>query len=160
MRYAIAVVLVAMTVAFAFARGAGPERATAGVLLGMYVLDPIYHLFVPAAAAHYRHIDLGHFAIDLLAMAALLPIGLRANRIWTLWATAAQLLALLAHILRLVDSDWARLAYALMTRVPSYVQMICIWVGTLAEIRRRKNGIRIASWLGSSSRSSKNGARP
>jgi len=153
MRYEIIILLVFATVVWAFARGAGPERGAALVLLGMYVLDPIYHALDPSAG-HYRHVDPGHLLIDLAAMAGFLTIALKANRVWPLWAAAAQLLAVMSHLLRLVDHEWTPVAYASLIRGPSYIQIVCIACGIWMNSRRTRLAISIAPWLDSSSRSS------
>ena len=61
--------------------GGGPERALAGVLVGLMVGDQFYHLalegmrFAPAAPT-------AHLLLDCAALAASLAVALTANRIY------------------------------------------------------------------------------
>ena len=92
-------VLLALTIAYAWRRGGQPERAAAAAIASMYVLDPIYHAIWGQVTA-YDQINVGHFVIDTIAWMAMATIALRANRWWTIWLASTQTISVLAHLLR------------------------------------------------------------
>lgn len=138
-------IVLLLTVFAAAVRWAGwPERAAALVALGSHALDRYYHWGIGGQGS-YQQVDLGHLAIDIYLLAGLLAIALRADRQWTLWAAGAQIVALLSHPVRLVSGEVAELAYAVMIRAPSWLQIALLYAGVaFVALRRRRQAQRSA----------------
>lgn len=118
-----------------FWKGGGPERAVAGVMVGILVCDRIYHLIFGNFSTVVS-IDYGHALIDLVAMVALVLIALRANRMYTLWIAALQLIAFNAHLARELAEGMSPIAYLILYIGPSYFQLLAQAGGLWAHRRR------------------------
>ena len=118
-------------------------------LLWMLVSDDVY-LLVADHQAHLFYTDLGIFLIELSVVIIMVPIALKANRMYTLWMAAFQILALFAHIARAVSDAISPLAYAIMYIGPSYFQIIILGFGIWLHYRREKRHGKYRSWLSSS----------
>ena len=140
--------IMGLIAALAFWKGAAPERAVAGSLVYMHLIDPPYHWLI--GEAKYDQIDLGHLFIDATTAALLFTIALRANRTYPLWLAAWQLISVFSHIVRNVSPAIAKNAYAIMIIAPSYFEIAIFAVGLLLHLRREKIFGPYRSWLGSS----------
>ena len=118
-----------------FWKGGGPERAVAGVMVGILVSDRIYHLIF-GNFTNLVSIDYGHALIDLVAMIVLVVIALRANRMYTLWTAALQLIAFNAHLARELTEGMSPIAYLILYVGPSYFQLLIQGLGLWAHRRR------------------------
>ncbi|WP_338468090.1 hypothetical protein RXV95_05915 [Novosphingobium sp. ZN18A2] len=123
-------------------RGGEPERLAALLLITSIVAysasrilfgDPGYYTVYP-----------GGMIIDFWLLVALVWVALRANRGWPLVVGALQIVIMLGHISKLVDSYAARKAYWAMTHLPFVVQMAVVIAGCWAHDRRRR---RIGQYL-------------
>lgn len=132
-------------VVIAFMRGAGPERYLASILFAMLAVDRIWHeLF--GANADYHRVDIWHLSVDIAVFFAIMPVAIHANRLYPLWIGAAQLIALVSHFARVLMIGVDGLAYAIMDRLPSYIQLIAMAVGLACHISRRKRLGNYRSW--------------
>ena len=136
----LALILIAMW------RGAGPERWSAAVFIGMFVLDRIYH-FILGRGAQYGTMDIGHFCIDLIATIAFVTIALRANRIYPLCLSALQVIAIISHVIRAISPAIAGGAYSILMIVPSYLQTAVFGTGLYLHLRRVQKFPHYPSWL-------------
>ncbi|MEO6387075.1 MAG: hypothetical protein ABIT16_04215 [Croceibacterium sp.] len=144
-------VLIAVTL-FALRKGAGPERATALALLYLLVADYAYHaIFGPGMKL--RTMDVGHAVIDATACFAMVAIGTTANRVYTLWIGAFQIIAVMGHLARWLESEITPLAYLFMYVVPSYFQIALLATGTGLHLRRQRRLGKYRSWQRSLHRS-------
>lgn len=126
-------------------KGAGPERAVAGVMVGILVSDRVYHLIF-GNFSNLAAIDYGHAVIDLVAMAALVVIALRANRMYTLWIAALQLIAFNAHLARELAQGMSPISYLILYVGPSYFQLLVQAIGLWAHRRRLARFGPYRSW--------------
>ena len=143
MRIAIYMSLWFIATGYAVLRGGEPERAGAACLAWLTAGTFIFRPFVKM---NLVSLDLGTFAVDAIALVALLVLALQANRSWPLWACSAQLIAVLAHIIRSVEVEIAPGAYATMIKAPSYIQCITLIIGTMAYRRALRRIGSVASW--------------
>jgi hypothetical protein len=133
-------------VLLALRRGGGPERCVAATFVAMFLLDRLYHLIVTGGTAiwtmsDYNRVDVGHLGIDILATASFVAIALTANRIYPLWIAGMQLVALTSYFSRSVIPDLHPVAYAMLERGPSWLQIAGFAAGMVAHLwrtRRRK----------------------
>ena len=147
-----------LVTAAAFVWGASPERASAGAIAYMFLIDYPYH-WIFGAGAHYARIDIGHAFIDLSTAFILVGIALRANRMYPLWLAAFQSIALASHLVRELSTNMLPLAYSAMSMAPSYLQLIVLAAGIASHVRRTRRYGPYRSWRTSSRRSRAKGAR-
>lgn len=126
-------------------RGGRPERLIAATFVAMYVIDRCYHQ-VTGAGYFAFGVNLGHLAIDLLAMAAFGAIALWANRVYPLWLAGLQLLALLSHPIRALVAGADHGAYAVLMIAPSYGQTMVFAIGLARHLQRRASLGRYQPW--------------
>ncbi len=132
------------TMFFAARKGDEPERLVAIVLFATFILDLANHALFGDPA--WYMINPGHLVIDSWAFVSLLWIALQANRGWTLWVSAAQLLVVLGHCAKLIDVTMARRAYFAMTQMPFPLQLVMLALGTAAHVYRQQRIGRYNSW--------------
>lgn len=143
--YALILALVLATGWLAFRRGGPPERLAAAIIVGWIVSDAIYHvLFGPSG---FASVDPVHLVLDSAELAAILWLALRANRMWPLWAAAAQLICVTGHLAALIEPGGMQRAYWAMTQLPQYIQLTALLCGAVAHARReRRLGGPYRSW--------------
>ena len=152
----IAILLLA---GIAFWRGAGPEKATGTILVGMLLILWVDRALFPQDGA-YEEIDLSALTQDIFAMIAFGALALYANRIYPLWIAAAQVIATLMHFNREISSMIDPLAYAIVNRLPSYLQILAFMLVLAAHQRRVRRFGTYRSWRISFGRSSAKADRP
>lgn len=130
---------------WALGKGDGPEKATAWTFVGMGVADRMYHDFI-TPTSELESVDYWHFTLDIAVLAVLVPIALRANRIYPLLLAAFQLIAVNAHIARDLFTEVSAFAYALMYILPSYGQLVIVTIGVWAHVRRTSRFGRYRAW--------------
>lgn len=131
--------------------GGGPEKVLAGVLVWFSAGDAVNHALF-AAGTDYSTINAGHVVIEVVALAVSLAVAVFANRMYTLWFAAFQVLAVLAHLAREIVRDIASLAYLMMYVGPSYFQIILLAGGIWFHHRRERRFGPYRSWRSSSRR--------
>ncbi|WP_158586754.1 hypothetical protein [Aurantiacibacter zhengii] len=131
--------------AYAFARGDGPEKEAGAILSGMVAMDVVYHLLFPDAGV-YQEIDPGHFLIDLCVLILLGRLAVRANRVYPIWMLAAQIISMSMHLNRELSSAIEPIAYLVLTRIPSYLQLLAFGAGLWAHHKRIMKYGTYRSW--------------
>lgn len=116
--------------------GGAPERYLSAILLGAIPLDMLYHWVMQSSGVVWHRINVGHLGLDVLLLLLLGGIALRANRFYPLWLGGAQIIAVLSHCYRFVIVDIDPTAYAIMQRMPSWIQLVAMAIGLFAHIRR------------------------
>ena len=144
-RYVMQVFFLFCACAFAWRRGGGPERFSAVTMALMFAIDPLYHVLWGNFTV-YKYLNIGHFAIDSAAMVALLTIALKANRRWTIVMASVQILAVLSHFLRFIMPEMNPFVYAVFSRVPSYLQIVLLFLGAERHRRRVRRIGNYPSW--------------
>jgi hypothetical protein len=140
----LALTLVLAAAFVAVARGGPPERLAAGIIVCWIIADVSYHLvFGPSG---FDRVDPVHLVLDGGELLAIVWLALRANRMWPLWAAAAQLICVSGHIAIFVSPEGMRRAYWAMTQLPPYVQLIALLCGALAHARRQDRIGPYRSW--------------
>lgn len=124
--------------AYALARGGAPERIVGAALLIAAVAGRI--LQAPAVS-RFIGVDWGVLGIDVALMFVLLGVALYADRFWPLWLAAFQILGTGGHIVRGMDADVARIAYAILLASWSYPMLLLLVIGTARHgARLRRHG--------------------
>lgn len=135
LRYTIQMSLLAIVALYAWRKGGKPEKIVALILVGMPLIDFLYHSSF-RAPLRMGNADLGHCMIDLAAFLGISIVALRANRLWTLVAASTQLLSLMSHLVRLLSLEIWDWSYAIMARAPSYLLILLLAIGTMLHSKR------------------------
>lgn len=137
LRYIIAMSLLTLVTVYAMRKGGSPERAAALILVGLPLADLIYHA-LSGEQGIYHSVDIVHAGIDLVALVAIVWLALIADRFWTLWLGALQLIATLSHVIRALEVEMYPIVYAIIIRGPFWGQMFLVALGTWLYARRRR----------------------
>jgi hypothetical protein len=114
-------------------RGGAPERlaavacllATAATVAGTLPRENDFASLEPEV-----------LVIDLLLLAALLGIALKANRFWPIFATAAHSIAVAVHLAKAANPLLVGPVYAFASSGTSLLVLLVLWMGTMRHRRR------------------------
>lgn len=135
LRFTIYLILLAAVVAYAFRRGGRPEKQVAIVLIAMLAFNRAYHAL--GSPGDYLSADYFYVFNDAWALVALLGVALTADRFWPLCVAALQIIATCAHYVRIADVEILPIVYATMIRLPSWLQIVILLIGTWNYARMR-----------------------
>ena len=139
-----ALAIFATTVAYALWRGGPPERVAAEIIIVWILSDFTYHqVFGPSS---FAEVDPVHLVLDGAQLAAITWLALRANRVWPLWAAAAQLITFTGHVAVMVDAGVLRRAYWAVRELPGYIQLLALACGAVYHARRVRRIGPYRSW--------------
>lgn len=132
---------------YAFARGGGPERTVATIMLAGVAAT---RLTLSSPAIRYRDVETTTLAIDAAVLAGFVMVALRADRRWPMAIAALHGLSVAAHLAREVSPDMIRAVYKTVMVVWVYPQLALLAIGTRRHrTRLRRNGAD-PSWSSSS----------
>ena len=143
-RFLLQVALVLLVFAFALWKGGRPEKIVASTYLAMLLAGIFFRLFSGGwSESGYDTLQTYRFAVDLSGLCGVLVAALQFDRWWTLWVGSVQLIAVMAHLLRLMNAPLHPVVYAVMERGPAWIALIITAVGIGLYYRRhtiRANG--------------------
>jgi hypothetical protein len=129
---------------YAWRRGGPPERLAAKIVIIWIMVDVTYHLlFGPSG---FIEVDPAHLVIDGAELVAIIWLALRANRVWPVWAAAAQVMTFSGHIVALIDRGGFDRAYWAMTQLPPFIQLLALVCGAAFHYRRFRRIGPYRSW--------------
>jgi hypothetical protein len=136
-RFLIQALLIVVIFIAAWRAGGKPERYVASIYLCMLVGSSA-HAFVagPDADANYINLHGFRFMLDACAFAGVVFVALRYDRWWTLWVGSVQLIAVMAHFLRILEWPIPPIAYAVMERWPVWIAVLLTGLGTAMHMHR------------------------
>jgi hypothetical protein len=124
-------------------RGGPPERVAGRIVIVWILVDVGYHmLFGPSG---FVYVDPAHLVIDGAELVAITWLALQANRVWPVWAAAAQLITFASHLFVLVQTGWSQ-AYWAMTQLPPFIQLTALVCGAVFHNRRVRRIGHYRSW--------------
>lgn len=103
--------------------------------------------------AQLMEVDPGLLLIEVIVVATMVAVALRANRMYTLWMAGFQIIALLAHFARELADQISPIAYVIMYVGPSYLQIMTLGSGIWLHHKRVQRHGSYRSWRSSSPRS-------
>ena len=125
-------------------RGGAPERIAAAIIVVWVLSDVTYHLlFGPSG---FVTVDPVHIVLDGGELIAIVWLALRANRMWPLWAAAAQVICMSGHVVAFIEEGGMRRAYWALTQLPPYIQLVALLLGAVAHVRRERRIGAYRSW--------------
>jgi len=126
--------------------GAGPERAVALVWLVLFELANNIYRFLSGTNISVEAIDGFLVVADSTALICWVGIALYANRNYTLWIAAMQVLAMTAHLARGLVEAISPVAYVLMVAVPGWFQLLLLAAGLGRHIARKRRFGAYRDW--------------
>lgn len=126
--------------------GGGPERVVAATWLILFELGDILHTTVFGGSRQLETIDWYFASLDLLVGIIYIGTALYANRNYTLWIAAMQLLAMVAHVSRGMIDIITPLGYAVMVIAPGWLQLLFLAIGLARHVRRRRKHGEYRDW--------------
>jgi hypothetical protein len=139
LRFLVQALLILLVFIVAWRTGGKPERYVASIYLGMFAAAALHALAEgPDGEVGYLGLHSLRFALDIVALFVVVYAALRFDRWWTLWVGAVQLIAVMAHLLRIADWPIAPIAYAVMERWPVWLAVIFTGLGTYTHSRRSR----------------------
>jgi len=131
-------------IAYSLWRGGPPERFAAKIVVVWLLTDVGYHLiFGPSG---FVVVDPAHIVIDGAELVAITWLALRANRVWPVWAAAAQLMTFSGHLVAMIEPGGVNRAYWAMTQLPPYIQLLALVCGAAFHNHRVRRIGRYRSW--------------
>lgn len=118
--------------------GGAPERWLTLAFLGTMVV-PVYFVWwlYPDRPAD-QPIAPVYLLLDIVAATLFIAIALRANRNYPLWVAGFQLVAVGAHMVKLMGLGVSPLALVVLITGPSYCQLLLMTAGFVRHIRRER----------------------
>ena len=126
--------------------GGGPERVVAATWLLVFELGG--RLYKAAASTGYQlvEVDVWLATADVLAGVIWITLALYANRNYTLWIAAMQVLAMMAHLARGFADTVSPVAYAIMVVAPGWFQLLFLAIGLARHIQRKRKFGSYRDW--------------
>jgi len=118
--------------------GGGPERGMAVLFTGVLMLPSVVFRLSAAGTMMFGNFQGLYIALDVVALAGFVLIGLNANRNYPLWVAAFQMVAVGSHLVKSMVDAVSPLAYMVMAVGPSYCQIGLLLVGLLRHRARIK----------------------
>jgi urea transporter len=83
-----------------------------------------------AFGTSWNSVEVGIFAVDVVALLALIQLTLKSDRFWPMWATAFQLLAVAVHTAMMVVPDVTPWAFGTGAVFWAYPMLLALAIGS------------------------------
>lgn len=113
-------------------KGGADERIVAGGFLAAWVITLIFR------DRSWIGTQWSTFIVDGAYLALMLYVALRSDRYWPLAATACQLLSVITHAARMVDSALGEWAYVTANVIWTQLSLVALGIGVLGAWRQRR----------------------
>jgi hypothetical protein len=120
-------ILSAMCCGYAASRGGGPERLTAAIFVAGILASVMISIHMPPPPDGFQS---AIFGVDMAMLLALGCIMLFARRYWPIAITAFQLLAVMGHLIRLLEPGIVPVLYWVANAFWAVPQMIVLAIAT------------------------------
>lgn len=133
LRLIVYLFLLSTVLPYALWKGGSPERWIATMLLGAAWGS---WLVVSSGGDSFRTIEFGVAVIDAALLVGMLAVTVHADRYWTLWITAFQIIQVLAHVPEILVPELLPEIYGLIISVWSYPMLLILLAGTWRHRQR------------------------
>lgn len=127
--------------------GRQPERMATMAILLLFAQN----LLTPLLAASYApdtDFTIDDPSADVVCLALLTLVAVKANRFYPLVMAAGELIAVMAHALHAAHLIDNHPAYLLINVSGSYISIVALWVGTFQHWRRQRRSGPYPDWCG------------
>lgn len=114
-------------------RGGQPERRAVMIFIVGIAMTLIA---APLSDDRYAQLEIGILVTDLLILIAFMMLALCAERYWTLWICAMQVIQVLSHIPKMIIPELLPQAYYVVIAFWVYPMLIVLTVGTYRHQQR------------------------
>jgi hypothetical protein len=139
--------ILALCSAYTLMKGGAPERVAIAISIAASILSVPSLFGVPA---HFEHMEIVIFIVDVVTFLAFLSLALFADRFWPIWIAGIHLIGVVTHTAKLLDPLVIPWAYAVTQALWSYPILLLIVIGTARHQSRLKRYGVDRSWSGSS----------
>ncbi|MEL7444621.1 MAG: hypothetical protein AAGK02_02270 [Pseudomonadota bacterium] len=139
-------ILAIILIAIAFRWGGGPERVVAATWLVLFEVASVASRAIWGSERQLSDVDVFFASTDILACVIWVAVALCANRTYTLWIAAMQLLAVTAHLARGLVEAISPVAYLTMVYVPGWFQLMVLAIGLARHINRKRRYGEYRDW--------------
>ena len=129
----IGAIFVVAIAAFIFLKGDEPERFAMGAYLLAWLGSMLFH----SNTGLYGW-QPGVFALDMGMLVMFLALGWKSRKSWPIWAAALQLLAVMGHLLPLIDYRPPAFSFLTVVVLANYGTLIAMAVGAFWSWQERK----------------------
>lgn len=134
-RFILQVISLVSVFVAAWRVGGKPEKYMASIYLTMLATSLIGAFLFDDFGAGLEQSQTLRFLLDFAALIAVTTVALRYDRWWTLWVGSVQLIAVIAHALKLAGLSIHLLAYGIMERWPTWIAIALTGLGTWLHYR-------------------------
>lgn len=139
--------LLTICIGYALLKGGAPERLAALTIVSASAATIATSAPVPL---RYNALDAGVLITDFVMMLALVALALKAERFWTLWIAAFQVMQFASHLPEILVPELLPVTYKIVISVWSYPMLILLAIGTYRHNQRVRAYGNDRSWSESS----------
>ena len=118
--------------------GGGPERVVAVTWLLLFEIGTLLHKAIFGEPRQLESVDWYFAGIDAFAAGIWIFVALYANRNYTMWIAAMQLLAVTAHLSRGLVEAISPVTYATMVIAQGWLQLLFLGTGLARHLMRTR----------------------
>ncbi|MEH6701664.1 hypothetical protein [Parasphingorhabdus sp.] len=100
----------------------------------------------PLSADRYAQLEIGILVIDMVILLAFVMLALSAERYWTLWICAMQVVQVLSHIPKMIIPELLPQAYYIVIAIWVYPMLLTLAIGTYRHRQRLRQFGVDKSW--------------
>lgn len=123
--------------------GGKPERRAVLILIAGLAMTLIA---LSLSGNRYSHLEIGVFIADLSILFAFVMLALNAERYWTLWICAMQVIQVLSHIPKMIIPELLPQAYYIIVAFWAYPMLLTLAIGTYRHQQRLRQFGVDKSW--------------
>ena len=124
-------------------RGGQPEKW----VVVIFIVGLVMSIIATAPSDEmYMHPEVGVLIVDFVMLSAFVMLALRAERFWTLWICAMQVIQVLSHIPKMIIPELLPQAYYLIVAFWAYPMLLVLAIGTYRHQRRLRQFGVDRSW--------------
>ena len=129
----IGAAVMVVVVAFAFLKGDEPERVGGGA----YALGTLASILVPDDSRLYG-LQWGMTIVDVIMLGVYVTLAWKSRRSWPVWASALQSLAVMTHVLMVIDLRLPLAAFLAVINLAAWGILLALAIGVVHAWRDRR----------------------
>jgi len=137
------IALLAVICFYSAVKGGQPERRAVIIFIVGFTLSVVA---ASPSEIRFAHPEVGIFATDLVMLGAFVMLALYAERYWTLWICAMQVIQVLSHIPKMIIPELLPQAYFIIAAIWAYPMLIVLTIATYRHQQRLRQFGVDRSW--------------